>query len=92
MAYLAEERETIINYADDSDICYIYTCNKALMTKLDKLCKSNPDTYKLVSEEQFAKSYTTKKKYISIRAPKVLTASHKAKLQENAKKMHESKQ
>jgi hypothetical protein len=88
--YLPEERETYFHYADDSDTCYIYTCSKTLMTKLDKLCKNFPDTYKLMKQDRYSKSYETSKKLISIRAPKTLSDEHIAKLQANAKKMHES--
>lgn len=59
------------------------------MTKLDKLCKKYPDTYKLVKQDKYSKSYETNKKFISIRQPKTLSEEHIAKLQENAKKMHE---
>ena len=88
--YTPEEKETLINYADDSDICYIYTCNKSLMKKLDNYCSKFPDTYKLTAQDDCSKSYTTNKKYVSVRAPKVMTKEHKVKLQENAKKMLES--
>lgn len=89
MAYTAEERETFFNFDDSSDICYIYTCSKTLMNKLDKLCKKFPNEYKLEKQDDCSKSYITKKKYVSIRTPKIMSASHLAKLQENAKKMHD---
>lgn len=88
--YTPEERETYFNYSDDNNTLYIYTCNKVLQKKLDNLCKKFPDTYKCVRQDKNSKSYETDKKLISIRAPKVLTEEHKAKLQENARKMHES--
>jgi hypothetical protein len=85
LAYTTEERETYFNYDDSSDICYIYTCNKTLMKKLDAFCKKHPEIYKLVKEDECSKSYTTKKKYVSVRAPKTISKEHKAKLQGNTK-------
>ncbi len=67
----AEERETIIIFNDDSAECEIYTCSKPLMTKLDKLCKANPDSYRLIRQDAFSKTYTTKKTFISFRSGKV---------------------
>ena len=90
MAYSPEERETYFHYDDSSDICYIYTCNKSLQKKLDGYCKKFPEIYQLTKQDDCSKSYTTKKKYISVRAPKVMSKEHKTKLQENAKKMLES--
>jgi hypothetical protein len=60
----AVERETIISFDDASDECQIYTCSRPVMTKLDRLCKSQPDNYKL------SKTYTTNKGLISFRADK----------------------
>lgn len=88
--YSPEEMETYFNFSNADDILYIYTCNKALIKKLDGYCKKHPDTYKCTKQDECSKSYETNKKYISLRAPKVMTASHKAKLQENAKKMLEA--
>ena len=86
----AAERETYFNYSDESDICTIYTCSKPLQNKLNKLCSKYPDTYKLVREDKNSKTYTTNKKYISIRQPKTLSEEYIAKLQDNAKKMREN--
>lgn len=82
------ERETVINFSEDSDICTVYTCSRPVMTKLDKLVKSQPNTYKLLKETSISKTYETNKKMISFRTPKTLSKEHKEKLKENAKKMH----
>ena len=85
MAYTPAERETYYNFDDSSDICYIYTCNKTLQKKLDGFCKKHPDIYKLTAQDECSKSYTTKKKYVSVRAPRTLSEDHKAKLKLNGK-------
>lgn len=88
MNLTAAERETLITFYDDLDICSIYTCSRPVMTKLDKLCKSNPDTYKLVSKNSYSKTYETQKNLISFRTPKHISEEHREKLKENAKRMH----
>jgi len=90
LAYIASERETYFNYSDEDDNLYIYTCSKSLIKKLDGLCIKFPSDFQLTKQDECSKSYISKKKFVSIRAPKVMSASHKSKLQENAKKMLES--
>jgi hypothetical protein len=89
--YTPEEMETSINYSNVSDECYIYTCNKAIQKKLDSYCLKFPKEYKLEKQDNCSKSYITKKKYITIRSPKTMTAKQKAQLQLNAKKMLEAR-
>jgi hypothetical protein len=45
----APERETIILFSDEDNSCIVYTCSRPIMTKLDKLCRSNPESYKLAN-------------------------------------------
>lgn len=86
MSYIAEERETILNFDDSDDQCFVYTCSRPIMTKLDKLCKSNPNSYKLVEEDKNSKSYIMDKNLISFRTPKIMSEENRKKLSENAKK------
>jgi hypothetical protein len=90
--YTPEELETYINYNNASDECHIYTCNKAIIKKLDEYVKKFPNEYKLDKQDNCSKSYITNKKYITIRSPKTMTAKQKAQLQLNAKKMLEARE
>lgn len=40
------EQETTISFSRDSEQVYIWTNDRTMITKLDKLCKSNPQTYR----------------------------------------------
>jgi hypothetical protein len=64
------ERETTINFSDGDQTAIIYTCNKAMIRKLDKFCLKYPSVYQLLRQDEYSKTYQTIKKYISIRAPK----------------------
>lgn len=66
-----EERETIIRYDDASDECRIYTCNRALIARLDRYCLSNPKQWKLYDKDEYSKTYRTTKKLITIREKSV---------------------
>lgn len=75
-----EERETTINYNDAEDIGSVYTCNKALIRKLDGFCKKRPDLYKLIEKDPPSKTYTFPKKLVNFRLPRVLTQKNKERL------------
>lgn len=78
----SEERETTINFDDGDDTASIYTCNKALIKRLDGFCKKRPDLYKLIEKDPPSKTYTFPKKYISLRLPRILTDKQKKHLDE----------
>lgn len=81
------EKETIILFNDEEKEAEVYTCNKALMRKMDGLCKKQPENFKLVKKDSVSKTYTFPKNLVSIRAKRVLTEKQKQSL----KKARESK-
>jgi len=60
-----EERETIIRYDRSGDECNIYTCDRTVMTKLDKLYKCTKEYSD--NDGIYAKEYTTRRQLISFR-------------------------
>lgn len=60
-----EERETIIRFDRAEDTCSIYTADRTVMTKLDKLYKCTKEYSD--SDGVYAKEYTTRKQLISFR-------------------------
>jgi hypothetical protein len=92
------ERETAINWDDSTKSALFYTCNRSLMTKLNKLVESYPDTYKVkrIIYDEFevcGKEYILPKKLISIRTPstRVMSEENRQAASERFKKMHEEK-
>lgn len=100
MSLLLQEQETTINFYRDSDLASIYTSDRTVMTKLDKLADSDeyPD-WKLIKvnrsiedKEIVSKIYETKKKLISFRSVIVqreLTEEQRELYRERAKYMQE---
>jgi hypothetical protein len=82
-----EEKETTINYNDAEKEARIYTCNAALMRKLDRLCTEYPDLYKLVKQDEYSKWYIIPKKYIRIGKPVAMSDEQKAAASARAKAM-----
>lgn len=65
------EQETSINYMRDEEHAIVYTSDTTQMTRLDKLCKANPDMYSLIADTGRGKTYkVADKSLISFRAKK----------------------
>lgn len=100
MSLSLQEQETTINFYRDSDLASIYTSDRTVMTRLDKLVKSDeyPD-WKLLKvnrsmddQEIVSKVYETKKRLISFRSNVVqreLTEEQREQYRERAKHMQE---
>ena len=92
LSYTAEERECVINFDDSSDEAYVYTASRPIMTKLDKLCKANPEVYKLIKEDENSKTYIIiNKNLISFRSPKTISEETREKLKENGKRLGQTR-
>lgn len=94
-----EEQETTISFSRDKDSAEIWTSDRTVMTKLDKLCEESPEYWKCKKVEKFLdgslanKVYTvTDKTLISFRSKKVkreLTDEQRAELAERMKNARE---
>lgn len=94
-----EEQETTISFGRDKDGAEIWTSDRTVMTKLDKLCEESPEYWKCKKVEYFLdgslanKVYTvTDKALISFRSKKVkreLTDEQRAELAERMKNARE---
>ena len=89
----AFEREVTITYNDEDDYATIYSAHRPTQTKLDKLCKSNPESYKLVKEDEYSKTYHCSKNLISFRTPikREMSEEQKEAARIRLEKMRESK-
>ena len=84
------EKETSINMNDLDHTAEMYTCQSKMIRKLDKLCNKYPDDFKCIRHDQYSKTYRFDKKYVSIRAPRVISDEHKEKLRNATKKAREN--
>lgn len=66
------EQETTISFMRDESFAMIYTSDSTMITKIEKLRKTNPDTYMLVKDLGCGKFYKVlDKTLISLRSKKV---------------------
>lgn len=71
------EQETTISFGRTDDLADIWTNDKTMMTKLDKLCETSPDFYKCIDvgrtreKEIMCKRYKVDKSMLSFRTRKI---------------------
>lgn len=63
------ERETIINFNEAEPTASVYTFNRSLQSKLNKLLGSNPDISLKRADEEHAE-YIVPKKWIKVSPPR----------------------
>ena len=84
------EQETIFLFNEEEKTASVYTFNKTLQRKLQTLAKERPEECYLERPQNAldgAVEYIIPKKWIKIRASRILTDEQKAELSERAKNM-----
>lgn len=85
MGYSLEEQETVIQISRNSDKMRIWTSDRTMMTKLDKMCEKSAE-WRCVGENfedgvVVDKEYTSSKKLLTFRSSRrVLTEEQKAEM------------
>lgn len=67
------EQETIINFNAGEQTATIYTRDRTVMRKLDRLVAEFPDTYKLTGQTDIDKTYSMPKSHVNYRKPRKLS-------------------
>lgn len=82
------EQETIVNFNEAEKTAGIYTHNKALRRKLERLAQERPEDCRLekASHDGQAVDYIIPKAWIKINPPRKLTPEQKALRREIAKR------
>ena len=66
------EMETVVNYNAGEQTATVYTRDKSVMRRLDRLVEDYPDSYKLLNQTDIDKTYSMPKSYITYRKPRFL--------------------
>ena len=67
------EQETVVNYNAEEQTATVYTRDKAVMRKLDRLAADFPDIYKLIGQTDIDKTYSLPKSYVTYRKPRKIS-------------------
>lgn len=81
------EQETIVLYNAEDKNAEIYTADRTVMRKLDKLCEEHPDIYKTIKSDELSKTYSVPKNYINYRKPRTLTSEQVEIIRERMRKL-----
>ena len=94
MGLQKHEMETAINWDEEDKTAKFYTCSRKWITKLDKLCKKYPDTYKVIREIKIegrtvSKEYIFDSHLVSVRTPstRIISEEQKQAARERLNKM-----
>lgn len=82
------EMETVINYNAGEQGATVYTRDKAVMRRLDRLAADYPEIYKLVKQTDIDKTYSVPKSYISYRKPRAVSADQREKARQRMEKLN----
>lgn len=87
-----DEQETHISYMRDESYAKVYTSDSTQITRLDKLCRTNPNMYKTIEDTGRGKSYLISDKgLISFRVKKrEMTEEQKRIAAERMRKLHDN--
>ena len=67
------EQETVVNYNAEEQTATVYTRDRTVMRKLDRLAADFPDTYKLIGQTDIDKTYSMPKSYVTYRKPRKIS-------------------
>ena len=87
-----QERETIICFNEADKTATVFTYNGRMLRDLDKLAAERPDDCQHVKDNGTGgHTYTVPKKWVKVRASRILTDDQKAAYAERMRKLHKSK-
>lgn len=86
------EMETTVNFNAEERMAILYTRDKTVMRRLDKLVAEFPDIYKLVLETDIDKTYKFPKKYVIPKRPRILSDEQRIKMRDRLAKAREKQQ
>lgn len=86
-----EERETVIVFNESDKEAEVFTYNGRMQRDLGKLAKERPDEVKCIkTNEEGASTYRIPKKWVKVRASRILTEDQMERAVEKARNMNKS--
>lgn len=82
------EMETIVNYNAAEQTATVYTRDKSVMRKLDRLVEAYPESYRLVDQTDIDKTYSMPKSYVTYRKPRMLSDKQREQARQRMEKLN----
>jgi hypothetical protein len=85
------EKETIVNYNAAESEASVYTRDPAVMKKLDRLVRKNPESYRIERESEYDRVYSMPKNLITFSAPRTVGDAKREQARQSMKQINENK-
>ena len=82
--------ETVVNYNAGEQTTTVYTRDKSVMRKLDRLVADYPDSYKLLNQTEMDKTYSTQKSFVTYRKPRTVSDEQRKQARQRMAKLNSS--
>ncbi|MEY8431015.1 hypothetical protein AALC75_10865 [Lachnospiraceae bacterium 48-42] len=82
------EMETVVNYNAGEQTATVYTRDKSVMRRLDRLVADYPDSYKLLNQTNIDKTYSMPKLYVTYRKPRVVSDEQREQARQRMAKLN----
>lgn len=85
------EMETTVNFNAEEKTAQLYTQDKSMIRRMDKMVAEFPDLFKLKYETSVGKAYEFPKKYAMPKRPRILTEEQRAQMAERMAKTRDER-
>lgn len=82
------EMETVVNYNAREQTATVYTRDKSVMRRLDRLVADYPDSYKLLNQTNIDKTYSMPKLYVTYRKPRAVSDEQREQARQRMAKLN----
>lgn len=82
------EMETVVNYNAGEQTATVYTRDKSVMRKLDRLVADYPDSYKMLKQTDIDKTYSMPKSYVTYRKPRRISDEQREQARQRMEKLN----
>ena len=82
------EMETVVNYNAGEQSATVYTRDRSVMRRLDRLVADYPDSYKLLNQTDIDKTYSMPKSYVNYRKPRAVSDEQREQARQRMAKLN----
>ena len=82
------EMETVVNYNAGEQTATVYTRDKSVIRKLDRLVADYPDSYKMLKQTDIDKTYSMPKSYVTYRKPRMIRDEQREQARQRMEKLN----
>lgn len=82
------EMETVVNYNAGEQTATVYTRDKSVMRRLDRLVADYPDSYRLLRQTDIDKTYSMPKSFVTYRKPRAVSNEQREQARQRMAKLN----